>query len=45
MYQVWNDEGTFKGWSGFGSQAATPEGLVLHFFDLFVAQIEKSKIG
>jgi hypothetical protein len=45
MYQVWNDEGTFKGWSGFGSQAATPEGLVKHFFDLFVAQIEKVNAG
>lgn len=45
MYKVWDDGQSFKGWSDFGTQAATPEGLVLHYFDLFVTQIEKVNAG
>ena len=45
MYQDWLVAGTFKGWNDFGTRAATPEGLVEHYFDLFVAQIEKVNAG
>ncbi len=39
MYKQWLAAGAFQGWSDFGNQAATPEGLVKHFFDLFEAQV------
>ncbi|MFY8349859.1 DUF4856 domain-containing protein [Pseudoalteromonas sp. SSM20] len=45
MYQDWLVAGNFKGWNDFGTRAATPEGLVEHYFDLFVAQIEKVNAG
>ncbi|MDE3271093.1 DUF4856 domain-containing protein [Pseudoalteromonas sp. G4] len=45
MYKEWHVAGNFKGWNDFGTRAATPEGLVEHYFDLFVAQIEKVNAG
>ncbi|MEQ3513578.1 DUF4856 domain-containing protein [Pseudoalteromonas sp. BZB3] len=45
MYKEWEVEGNFKGVTEFGTQAKTPEGLVKHYFDLFIAQIEKVNGG
>lgn len=45
MYKVWTEGTTFKGWNDFGAQASTPEGLVLHYFDLLVAQVQKVNDG
>ncbi len=45
MYKEWEVEGNFKGVTEFGAQAKTPEGLVKHYFDLFIAQIQKVNDG
>lgn len=45
MYKEWLTEGTFIGWTEFGEQAKTPEGLVFHYFDLLAANIEKHNSG
>lgn len=45
MYKEWQVAGNFKGWNNFGEQVSTPEGLVFHYFDLFIAQIEKVNTG
>ncbi|MGB0858896.1 MAG: DUF4856 domain-containing protein [Pseudoalteromonas spongiae] len=45
MYKEWHVAGNFKGWNNFGEQVSTPEGLVFHYFDLFIAQIEKVNAG
>ena len=45
MYKRWLEPGNFKGWTDFGTRAATPEGLVEHYFDLFEAQIAKVNAG
>lgn len=45
MYKEWEVEGNFKGVTEFGVQAKTPEGLVKHYFDLFIAQIQKVNDG
>lgn len=45
MHKDWLQEGTMVGWSEFGSQAKTPEGLTLHFVDLLEAQLEAFESG
>jgi hypothetical protein len=45
MYKEWEVEGNFKGVTEFGAQAKTPEGLVKHYFDLFIEQIKKVNDG
>ncbi|ATC94004.1 DUF4856 domain-containing protein [Pseudoalteromonas tunicata] len=45
MYKDWQAQGSFVGWTDFGTQAKTPEGLIKHYFDLFVAQVTKSNNG
>ena len=45
MHKDWIQEGTMVGWSEFGSQAKTPEGLALHFVDLLEAQLEMFESG
>lgn len=45
MYKDWLAAGSFVGWTDFGTQAATPEGLIKHLLDLFVAQVAKVNSG
>ncbi|MDK1289310.1 DUF4856 domain-containing protein [Pseudoalteromonas umbrosa] len=45
MNKAWQDDGSLVGWTDFGKQASTPEGLVLHYLDLIDAQIEKFANG
>lgn len=45
MHKDWLQEGTMVGWSDFGNQAKTPEGLALHFVDLLEAQLEAFESG
>ncbi|RZF80609.1 DUF4856 domain-containing protein [Pseudoalteromonas sp. CO325X] len=45
MHKDWLAAGSFVGWSEFGTQAATPEGLVFHYFDLLAANIDKYNAG
>lgn len=40
MEKDWLTEGTFEGWSDFGAQAKTPEGLIFHYFDLLAANVD-----
>ncbi|GAP74924.1 hypothetical protein W04_1442 [Pseudoalteromonas sp. SW0106-04] len=45
MHKDWLAAGSFVGWSEFGAEAATPEGLVFHYFDLLAANIDKYNAG
>ncbi len=45
MYKEWLTEGTFVGWTDFGTQAKTPEGLIYYYFDLLAANIDKHNSG
>ncbi|MBQ4833144.1 DUF4856 domain-containing protein [Pseudoalteromonas sp. MMG010] len=40
MSKDWLVEGTFEGWSDFGTQAKTPEGLIFHYFDLLAENVD-----
>ncbi|MEI5638338.1 MULTISPECIES: DUF4856 domain-containing protein [unclassified Pseudoalteromonas] len=45
MHKAWEEDGTMVGWSDFGNQAGTPEGLALHFVDLLEAQLKAFATG
>ncbi|WP_377109688.1 DUF4856 domain-containing protein [Pseudoalteromonas sp. R86517] len=45
MEEDWLTEGTFEGWSDFGTQAKTPEGLIFHYFDLIAANVDAIASG
>ncbi|MEO2279029.1 DUF4856 domain-containing protein [Pseudoalteromonas pernae] len=45
MYKTWEVAGVFKGWTEFGAQSATPEGLIYHYFDMLAANIDKHNDG
>ena len=45
MHKAWQEEGNFLGWTDFGTQAKTPEGLIFHYFDLLAANIDKFNSG
>ncbi|WP_105255327.1 DUF4856 domain-containing protein [Pseudoalteromonas sp. T1lg75] len=45
MHKAWQEEGNFLGWTDFGTQAKTPEGLIFHYFDLLAANIDKYNGG
>ncbi|WP_462158711.1 DUF4856 domain-containing protein [Pseudoalteromonas sp. GB56] len=45
MHKTWEIAGVFSGWTDFGSQAHTPEGLIFHYFDLLAANIDKHNDG
>lgn len=45
MYKDWLVDGTFLGWTDFGTQAKTPEGLIYYYFDLLATNIDKHNSG
>ncbi|WP_105201037.1 DUF4856 domain-containing protein [Pseudoalteromonas sp. T1lg10] len=45
MHKAWQEEGNFLGWTDFGTQDKTPEGLIFHYFDLLAANIDKYNGG
>ncbi|ESP93894.1 MULTISPECIES: DUF4856 domain-containing protein [Pseudoalteromonas] len=45
MNKDWQAEGSLVGWSEFGGNPSTPEGLVLYYLDLIDAQITQFENG
>ncbi|PAY00933.1 DUF4856 domain-containing protein [Pseudoalteromonas sp. HM-SA03] len=45
MHKAWEEEGAMVGWTDFGTQAKTPEGLVLHYLDLLEGQLKQIESG
>ncbi|PCK33336.1 DUF4856 domain-containing protein [Pseudoalteromonas piscicida] len=45
MHKAWEEEGVMVGWTDFGTQAKTPEGLVLHYLDLLEGQLKQIESG
>ncbi|KID58439.1 cadherin [Pseudoalteromonas luteoviolacea] len=45
MNKKWEETGSLVGWTDFGTQDSTPEGLVLHYLDLIDAQIASFESG
>ncbi|SFC00255.1 DUF4856 domain-containing protein [Pseudoalteromonas denitrificans] len=41
----WLVEGTFIGWTDFGSELKTPEGLLNHLFSVIVSQVQMTNDG
>ncbi|MGC0118218.1 DUF4856 domain-containing protein [Pseudoalteromonas piscicida] len=45
MHKAWEEDGIMVGWTDFGTQSKTPEGLVLHYLELLKAQLTQFENG
>ncbi|MCG9761376.1 MULTISPECIES: Ig-like domain-containing protein [Pseudoalteromonas] len=45
MHKAWEEDGVMVGWTDFGTQPKTPEGLALHYLDLLQAQLQQFENG